>query len=118
MRWARSVDWSSTAGFHQRPTCTPWSARGGWRPGPPASRLTRNARHHPLGGTGLERCDHRVALPHRSAAVQELVGYAAAAEVVDEQARHRDVLGEDQDRTVLGEGGGDQLGGPVALLRE
>ena len=65
----------------------------------------------------LEPPHHRLPLPHRRAAVQELVGYAGAVQVRLEQPAHRDVLGEDQRGAVLGEHRAEQLVEQVDLLR-
>ena len=61
--------WSSTAGFHQRSTWMTWSARVRLSPVPPALSESRKTGVSPR----LEAGDHRLALAHRGAAVQELV---------------------------------------------
>ena len=43
MRWARSVAWSSTAGFHHRSTCTTWFAAVRFSPVPPALRVANSS---------------------------------------------------------------------------
>ena len=103
---------SSTAGFHQRSKWMTWSAAGQVEPG--AAGLERKQEDRRLAR--LEPLHHRLALAHRRAAVQELVGDAGLRQVRLEQPGHRDVLGEDQGGAVLGEHGAEQLVDQVELL--
>ena len=68
-----------------------------WRPGTGATIASRS-------GTGVPPC-------------RNWWGTPVAREVLLEQPRHGDVLGEDQHRAVLGEHGADQLVEQLELLR-
>ena len=113
IRWARSVAWSSTAGFHQRSKWMTWSAPGEVEAG--AAGLEREQEHR--RGAVLEVAHHLLAGPDRGAAVQEQGRDRGGGEVAFEQARHRDVLGEDEHRAVLGQDRAEQLVAQVELLR-
>ena len=67
-------------------------------------------------GPGLKQRHHRLPVAHRGAAVEELVGHARLGQVALEQPRHRDVLGEDERRTVFGDHRRQDLVEQVELL--
>ena len=112
IRWARSVAWSSTAGFHQRSKWITWSARVRLRPVPPALSESRNTGAAPSWKSRTICSRAR----DGGAAVQEQGRDRGGGEVAFEQAGHRDVLGEDQHRAVLGQDRAEQLVEQVELL--
>ena len=95
IRNARSVAWSSTAGFHQRSTCTTWLAAVSVSPVPPAlSDSTNSGGDH---ASSLEPGDHLVAGRLGHAAVQEQhLAAEPAGQVPAQQRAELGVLGEQQ----------------------
>src|SRR5215217_8294527 len=93
MRKARSVAWSSTAGFHQRSKWNTWLARVRLRPVPPSFREDEEQRSIAL----LEAAHHFGAFSGRSATVEELHADPETLGEYDLQQRaHLLVLGEDE----------------------
>ena len=99
MRCARSVAWSSTAGFHQRSKWMTWSARVRLRPVPAALSDSTNTGSSPF----WKRADHRLTGADVRATVQELVADVLLVQVPGEQVAHLGVLREQQDAAALGD---------------
>ena len=101
MRKARSVAWSSTAGFHQRSKWTTWLAAVRFSPVPPAFSERRKT-----GGPvpALEALHHPVArLPRGPAVQEEHLAAEAPLQVLLQHPPHLGELREDQRPVASGE---------------